>query len=61
MLWSRNVISRSKAIMYKIIVESIMLYGGEMWMMNIQHQKRLLQTERWMTGDERLGDSGWKE
>ena len=44
-LWSKNIINRTKLLIYKPILESIVLYGSEVWAMNQQHANRLTAVE----------------
>ena len=44
-LWSKNIINRTKQLIYKSILESIVLYGSEVWTMNRQHANRLTTVE----------------
>ena len=44
-LWSKNIINRTKQLIYKSILESIVLYGSEVWTMNQQHANRLTAVE----------------
>ena len=44
-LWSKNIINRTKQIIYKSILESIVLYGSEVCTMNQQHANRLTAVE----------------
>ena len=40
-LWSKNIINRTKQLIYKSILENTVLYGSEVWTMNHQHANRL--------------------
>jgi hypothetical protein len=44
-LWSRNILGKTKTLIYKSIVVSIMLYGSETWKLNRREQIKLLATE----------------
>jgi hypothetical protein len=43
--WSSNILGKTKTIIYKSIVESILLYGSETWTLNTRQQNKLLATE----------------
>jgi uncharacterized protein YdeI (YjbR/CyaY-like superfamily) len=43
--WSSSILGKTKTIIYKSIVESIMLYGSETWTLNRRQQNKLLATE----------------
>jgi hypothetical protein len=44
-LWSSNILGKTKTLIYKSTVESIMLYGSETWTLNTRQQSMLLATE----------------
>jgi hypothetical protein len=44
-LWSSNILGKTKTLIYKSIVESIMLYGSETWTLNRRQKSKLLATE----------------
>lgn len=48
-LWSRNIICSTKRIIFKSILQSIVLYGAEMWTMNRKHMNKLnvLEMDFW--------------
>jgi hypothetical protein len=45
LLWSSNILGKTKTLIYKSIGESIMLYGSETWTLNGRQQSKLLATE----------------
>jgi hypothetical protein len=44
-LWSKNILHKTKKLMYKALVQSILLYGAETWTLNTQQANKLLATE----------------
>jgi hypothetical protein len=44
-LWSSNILGKTKTLIYKSIVESIMPYGSETLALNRRQQNKLLATE----------------
>jgi hypothetical protein len=44
-LQSSNILGRTKTLIYKSTVESIMLYGSETWTLNRRQKNKLLATE----------------
>jgi hypothetical protein len=40
-LWSSNILGKTKTLIYKSIAESIMLYGSETWTLNRRQQKQV--------------------
>jgi hypothetical protein len=44
-IWISNILGKTKTLIYKSIVESIMLYGSETWTLNRRNQSKLLATE----------------
>jgi hypothetical protein len=59
-LWSSNILGKTKTLIYKSIVESIMLYGSETWTLNTRQQSMLLATE-WIIGGVQPGSQEEKE
>lgn len=43
-LWTRNIINKSKRIIYKSIIKNVIVHRVGTWEMNV-HQKGLLSTE----------------
>ena len=44
-LWSRNIINKTKLIVYNSIVKSILFYGTETWILKQKYENKLLVTE----------------
>jgi hypothetical protein len=44
-LWSKNILQKSKKLMYQALVQSILLYGAETRTRNTQQANKLLATE----------------
>jgi hypothetical protein len=44
-LWSKNVLHKTKKLMYQALVQSILIYGTETWTLNTQQANKLLATE----------------
>ena len=45
LLWSNNIINKTKTMIYKSIVESILIYRAETWTLNGRQKNKLLATE----------------
>jgi hypothetical protein len=43
--WSSSILGKTKTLIYKSIVETIILYGSETWTLNRRQQNKLLATE----------------
>lgn len=44
-LWSKNITHKTKKLIYSSILESVILYGSEVWQINQQQERKLLATE----------------
>jgi hypothetical protein len=44
-LWSKNILHKTKNLMYQALVQSTLLYGAETWTLNTQQANKLLATE----------------
>jgi hypothetical protein len=44
-LWSKNILHKTKKLMYQALVQCILLYGAETWTLNTQQANKLLATE----------------
>lgn len=44
-LWNKNIINKTKTIIFKTIFQSIVLYGAETWTVNPHHNRKLIATE----------------
>jgi hypothetical protein len=44
-LWSKNILHKTKELMYQALVQSILLYGAETWTLNTQQANKLLAIE----------------
>jgi hypothetical protein len=44
-LWSKNILHKTKKLMYQALVKSILLYGAETWTLNTKQANKLLATE----------------
>jgi hypothetical protein len=44
-LWSKNILHKTKKLMYHALVQSILLYGTEIWTLNTQQANKLLATK----------------
>ena len=45
LLWSRNIIEKTKKIIFNTLIESVLLYGAETWTIGCAKEKKLLSTE----------------
>jgi hypothetical protein len=44
-LWSKSILHKTQKFMYQALVQSILLYGAEIWTLNTQLANTLLATE----------------
>jgi hypothetical protein len=44
-LWSKNILHKPKKHIYQALVQSILLYGAEIWTLNTKQANKLLATE----------------
>ena len=44
-LWSRNIIAKTKRTIFNTLIESVLLYGAETWTIKSASEKKLLSTE----------------
>jgi hypothetical protein len=44
-LWSKTILHKTKELMYQALVQSILPYGAETWILNTQQANKLLATE----------------
>ena len=44
-LWSKNIVNKTKRIIYNSLVQSVMLYGAQTWTLDRPHASKLLATE----------------
>jgi hypothetical protein len=44
-LWSKTILHKTKKLMYQALVQSILLYGAETWILNMQQANKLLAIE----------------
>jgi hypothetical protein len=44
-LWSKIILHKTKKCIYQALVQSILLYGAETWILNTQQVNKFLATE----------------
>lgn len=45
LLWSKNILGKTKKLIYSTLVQSVMLYGSETWTLNKAQEKKILSVE----------------
>ena len=57
LMWSSNILAKTKKIIYKTIVESVMIYGAETWTLN-REQEGKLRALNCTSCEDQLGSQG---
>ena len=60
-LWSRNIVEKTKRTIFNSLIENVLLYGAEAWTIMSVNGKKKYCLQKWLSGDDRQVHSDWKE